>query len=106
MGLREFRFTIWVLTAGALLAGCGVKPRETRDEKRYVRICTQYIGEKYTNADALCRCQWRGIRAEVPKEDLDEFFFKLTAGRRFETRASKLVDRIADKCLAQLGPNK
>lgn len=106
MALREVRFTVWVLTAGALLAGCGIGPRETKDEKRYVKICTQYIGEKYPNADALCRCQWKGIRAEVAKGDLDEFFFKLTAGRRFETKASKMVDRISQQCLAELGPGE
>lgn len=104
MNLRGIRFTVWVLTVGALLAGCGMNPRETRNEKRYVRICIQYIGEKYTNADALCRCQWKGIRAEVPKHELDEFFFKLTAGRRFETKASRMIDRISTQCLAELGP--
>lgn len=106
MGLRDVRFAILALTAAALLAGCGVNPRETRNEKRYVKICTQYIGEKYTNADALCRCQWKGISAEVPKQDLDEFFFKLTAGRRFESRASRMIDRISAQCLAELGPGK
>ena len=106
MRLRGVWITVWVVTAGALLAGCGVNPRETRNEKRYVKICTQYIGEKYANADALCRCQWKGIRAEVPKENLEEFFFKLTAGRRFETRASRMIDRISEKCLAELGPGK
>ena len=104
MDLRDVRFVVWALVAGALLAGCGVNPRETRNEKRYVKICTQYIGAKYANADALCRCQWKAIRAEVPKENLDEFFFKLTAGRRFETKASRMIDRISEQCLAELGP--
>lgn len=106
MGFRGVRVTVWIVTAGALLAGCGINPRETRDEKRYVKVCTQYIGAKYANADALCRCQWKGIRAEVPKENLDEFFFKLTAGRRFETKASRMIDRISEKCLAELGPGE
>jgi outer membrane lipopolysaccharide assembly protein LptE/RlpB len=95
-----------LVTAGAVLAACGLDIRETRDEKRYVKICTQYIGEKYSNAEDQCRCQWKGIRKEVKKDDLDEFFFKLTAGRRFETKASKLIDRISQQCLEKLGPGE
>ncbi|MGE0669073.1 MAG: hypothetical protein AB7O49_21175 [Sphingomonadales bacterium] len=103
MDLRGVRIAVLVATAGAALAACDVGPRETKNERRYVRICTQYIGEKYDNAEDLCRCQWKGIKAEVPKEDMDEFFFKLTAGRRFETRASRMIDRISADCLEKLG---
>ena len=106
MGQGRASIAILMATAGAALAACGLDIRETKDEKRYVNICTQYIGEKYSNAEDLCRCQWKGIRAEVPKENLDEFFFKLTAGRRFETKASRMIERISDQCLAKLGPGE
>ena len=100
------RIAVFVVLAGASLAACGIDTRETTAEKKYVKVCIQYIDEKYENADALCRCQWEGIRAEVPKKDREEFFFKLTAGRRFETKASRMVDRIARQCLNEMGDGK
>ena len=103
MGVRRILIAVLVTTAGTLPAACGIDPHETSDERRYVNICTQYIGQKYDNAEALCRCQWKGIRKEVPKENMDEFFFKLTAGRRFETKASRMIDRISSECQAKLG---
>lgn len=104
MVLPVYRIALCALLAGVSLSACGVQTREGSAEKKYVRICVQYIDAKYENAEALCRCQWDGIRAEVPKKDREEFFFKLTAGRRFETKASRMVDRIAAECLEKLGP--
>jgi hypothetical protein len=102
MRLRGVRIGMCV-AAAAVVVGCGIGPGEPSDEKRYVKICSQYIGAKYDNAEELCRCQWKHIKAHVPKKDLDEFFFKMTAGRRFETKASKMIDRISRQCEEKIG---
>lgn len=94
---------VLVAAVGGVVAACGAGSHGSKNERRYVKICTQYIGDKYANADDLCRCQWKAIKAEVPREDMDEFFLKLTAGRRFETKASRMIDRISARCLAELG---
>ncbi len=102
MSLRRSSVIVCVMVAGSMLAACG-DIGATSAERRYINICTQYIGDKYANAKKLCRCQWKHIKAEVPEHDLDEFFFKMTAGRRFETKASRMIDRISDRCLAEIG---
>lgn len=90
------------IAAGAALAGCGVQTHETRTEKRFIKICSQYVAENTDRADDLCRCEWDVVSAEVPAREMDMFFFKITAGSRFDTKEARLLRRATEQCLAKL----
>lgn len=87
------------------LSGCGLfDSAEAKAEKKFVKFCATYLPPTIENAGEVCRCQWQGIRKEIPKEDLKEFFLRVGASGPFQTRESRLMKKVARDCMAVAEP--